>query len=245
MGWLMNTTCYQSMKFLFDTLLTFRATNLPHMQPLTFLTQLSLSVLSECLQAPNSVSYYIRTDCNKIIQYFTNSTDSDTRIYSAIILSYIERKLLENQRHHLRFISSDVQAVLDELSKSLLTDNFSSAISLLKDFQSVVMADQKNAEELISRGILSTMFNPLASSNTNVQTEAITLLWKLASVPTCVEKIKHHNHLIDTLKDLRGSSNPSLAIASSCVLWDMTGERNLGKLTTYTVGSQNSLYTCI
>ena len=213
----------------FGALLIFQTMILPHLQPLMFLTQLSLSVLSECLQAPNGVSYYMRTDCNKIIQCFTNSTDNDTRIYSAIILSYIEGKLLENQRHHLRFISRDVQAVLDELSKSLSTDSFSSAISLLKDFQSVVMADQQNAEALISQGILSVISNPLASSNTNVQMEAIILLWKLASIPTCMEKIKHHDDLIDALKDLKGSSNSNLAKASSCILWDITGERNSGK----------------
>ena len=193
------------------------------------LTQLALCVLSECLQIPSNVPFYMKTDCDKIVQCFINSTDSDIRIYSVIILSYLTSKLLVSQRHQLRFTSNDVLTVLDELSSSLSADRFSSSISLLRDLQSVVLADQKNAEAFISHGILSTISKPLASFDSSVQKEAILLVWKLASIPIFTEKVKHHADLIQSLQGLQGSSNPNIALASSCLLWDITGERNTSK----------------
>ena len=199
-----------------------------HLQPLMFLTQLALCILSECLQLPSNIPYYFKTDCDKIVQCFTNSTNYDIRISSIFILSYMESKLSLNQcHHHLRLQSKDVQTVLDELLKSLSIDSiFSSPTSLLKDLQSVILAEQGNAESFISNGMLSIISKALVSSNSDAQREAIILLWKLTSIPTYVEKIRDSD-LVPAMHNLQ-SSNPNLDIAITCVLWDITGEGKSG-----------------
>ena len=205
---------------------------LSDLQPLIFLTQLALHILRECLHVPTNIPHYMKTDCDKIVQCFTNSADSDIRISSIFILSYIECKLSAKQRHHLRMQEKDVQIVLDELSKSVLTYSIcSSPTSLLRDMQSVIVAEQENAETFFSKGILSTMSEVLASSDSNVQMETIILIWKLISTPLFIEKVKAQSDLVPAIQRLQISDcSPDLNLAITCVLWDITGERSSGKI---------------
>ena len=116
----------------------------------------------------------------------------------------------------------------------LLTDNTmscSSPTALLRDLQSVIVAEQTNVEVFISRGILSTMSKAIASSDSNVQMETIVLLWKVMSTPTFTEVVKVQSDLVPVIQRLQKSGcSPDVDLAITCVLWDMAGESNPGKL---------------
>lgn len=194
-----------------------------------FLIQLALSILCDCLQVPSNVPLYMNTECDKIVQYFTKSTDPDIRVSSIFVLGYMESKLTVDQRHHLQLQSQDVKFVTDMLLESISTGStFSSPIPLLKALQIAIKAEQRNAQTLVSQGIFSTAYNALAADNNDVQRETILLLWILACIPTYAEKARAHSNLIHALQNLQGSSDPKLALASTCVLWDITGGRKTG-----------------
>jgi len=160
---------------------------------------------------------------------FTKSTDPDIRVSSIFVLGYMESKLTVDQRHHLQLQSQDVQFVTDMLLESISTGStFSSPIPLLKALQIAIKAEQGNAQTLVSQGIFSTAYNALAADNNDVQRETILLLWILACIPTYAEKARAHSNLIHALQNLQGSSDHKLALASTCVLWDITGGRKTG-----------------
>lgn len=204
----------------------------PILQPLLFLIQFALSILCDCLQVPSNVPYYMNMECEKIVQYFTNSTDPVIRVTSILILGCLESKLTADQRHHLRLQSQDVQLVIDMLLESISSDNtFSSPIPMLKALQNAIKAERGNAQTLVSQGIFPTASHALAADNSNVQRETILLLWILACIPNYAEKFRAHSNLIHALQSLQGSSDSNLALASTCALWDITGGRKTGMKT--------------
>ena len=141
----------------------------------------------------------------------------------------MEGKLLKNQRHHLRISNLDAQTVLEEVTQSLLAEStFSSPISFLKGLQNVIAAESENVEAFTLPGLLSTVSESIASTNSDVQREAIILLWKLSSIPPCTEEIKMHKDLIKAIQNLQGSDNPTVALASTCVLGDLLGRKVSG-----------------
>lgn len=195
-------------------------------------TQLALNTLFNCLQVSSNIAHYMKTDCDQVVQHFTSSTNFNIRITATFILSFMERKLLVSQRHHLRFSDPDPLIVLEKLSQSLLTENiYSSPISLLKGLQSAIVAEHKNVEDFTLPELLSIISEAMASANSDVQREAIILLWKLSSIPPYTEKIKLNVGIIKTIQNLQGSDNPTVALASTCVLSDLMGRKISGTFT--------------
>lgn len=189
-----------------------------------YLTVTALSILCNCLQVPANVSYCMNTKCSDIVQCFTNCSDPQVCVFAIFVLSYVEKKLTVEQRHHLKLQSHEVTFIIASLLSSISSERtFLSATPLLKAMQMTINAERENAHQFLTQGILSTASHALATGDSDLQREMILMLWIMGSAtPACMERIRGHFELFHAMKNLQSSCDHDLALLSMCVVQDIT-----------------------
>ena len=186
-----------------------------------YLVQLALSILCNLLQVPANVAYFRNTECDKIVEYFTNSTDPKSKILSTSVLCYLEPKSVLHW-HHLELKEECVKFMVDLVLDSISGSNLITLVSLLRALHAIVKISEINGRKFISQGFLSIIFDLMATHNNIVQNEVILILCTMASYST----IKSDINLRRIMDSLKGSDLVSTT-ASICALWDID-ERSKG-----------------
>lgn len=182
-----------------------------------------LSILCNLLQVPVNVAYFMNTACDKIVQYFVNSTDPKTRILSVSILCYLEPRSILNQ-DLLELRSEDVKFMVDLVLASISEgSSFLRPVSLLRALHAIVKISETNGQKFISQGLMSVTTSLVAECDSDIQKEVTLILWTLASYSTLKPEINLHR-VVDNLK---GSH---LATLCTCALNEQSKERGMWPL---------------
>ena len=187
---------------------------------MTYLVQLTLSILCNLLQVPANVAYFMNTECDRIVQFFTKSNDSKTRILSISVLCYLESKFTLD-RHHLEIKRDDIRFMIDLIQTSISECSaILRPVSLLRALHVIVKISETNGQRIISQGLMPVISGLVESHDRAVQKEVILILWAVASYSTSEFDL---SRIVDSLK------SGLLVTANKCALWDIS-EQSKGML---------------
>ena len=186
------------------------------------MVQLLLSILCNLLQVPVNIAYFITTECDKIVQYFSKSTDLKTRILSVCILCYLKVRLTVD-RSHLEVTNEDAEFMVNLILASISEGGISlRPISLLRALHAVVKVSETNACKFISGGLVSIISDLVATCDKDIQKEVLLILWTVASYSSLKSEV-NLSDIVNSLED-----NYDLTTLSMCALWDIN-EQSQGK----------------
>lgn len=179
------------------------------------MVQLTLSILCNLLQVPANVAYFMNTECNRIVRYFTKSNDLKTRILSISVLCYLESKFTLD-RYHLEIKNDDVKFMIDLVLTSISECSIIlRPVSLLRALHVIVKISETNGQMFISQGLIPVISGLIETHDSAVRKEVILILWTVASYST----FRSEFDLCRIVDSLKGGQ---LDTANICALWDIS-----------------------